>query len=288
MSSSTATLSFEFVDTLDGLKLALRDILNARQALDAATLNPHTPLLYVDVEGNDLCRHGSVSLVQLHVPRALKTFIIDIFTLGPSAFSTTVPATLADLTPSESSLANGEPFPGVNAAKGEGISLKAILESPHIIKCFFDVRNDADALYNLYGISMQSVADLQVLEVATRRGNKRLLNGLARAIRTDGALQPDVLAHWLDVKERGKALFASSPQTPLAVAPETPIEPVSSPTSPSVASKPPKPQPNFAIFDVRPLPRELLEYSVNVSAPVLTITQRPSLTRFIPILGYSE
>lgn len=272
MSSSALPLSFDFVDTLDGLKLALRDILDARQALDAATLNPHTPLLYVDVEGNDLCRHGSVSLVQLHVPKAAKTFIIDIFTLGPSAFSTTVPATLADMTASESSLSSGDPFPQVDAAKGEGISLKAILESEHIIKCFFDVRNDADALYNLYGISMQSVADLQVLEVATRRGNKRLLNGLARAIRTDGALKPEVLAQWLETKERGKALFSSPPPEPLAVAPEPLTELVSPPTSPSTTapSKPPKPQPNFAIFDVRPLPRELLEYSVNVSVSATT------------------
>ncbi|KAF8317622.1 hypothetical protein DL93DRAFT_513037 [Clavulina sp. PMI_390] len=269
------------VDTLDALSAALVDIVRAQRV----SANPAEPLLYVDIEGNDLCREGTVSLVQIHLPSIRKTLVIDITILGAAAFSHSIPLPREF----ESYASPSSPF-----SNDAPVSLKTILESPWILKCFFDVRNDADALYNIYRISMNSVVDLQILEVATRRGKKRLLNGLARAIRTDGGLDEVTLTQWLDVKMRGKALFGArdpvpppssplsprSPASPSSPLPSTttlrnpayypmPLTPPSSPetarsTTSSSAGSPVKEQsPNFAIFDVRPLSPELLEYSVN-------------------------
>jgi len=117
------TAPYTYVDTLEGVQDMLRQIEAAREELDATKINPHTPLLYVDIEGDDLCRYGSVSLIQMHIPTIKMTFIIDVFVLGADVFTTSI-----------------EP----------SITLKSVLESEDIIKCFFDVRNDSDALHNIY------------------------------------------------------------------------------------------------------------------------------------------
>ena len=255
-------LSYEFVDTVDGIKTTLRHILDARrEQLDDAKFDPHMPLLFVDAEGNNLCRYGTVSLLQIHVPQTEQTFIIDIFVFGAVAFSTTIPCFSYDLS-STSSPTTPLPFPDISS-EGDGISLRSILESPGIIKCFFDVRNDADALYNLHSISINCVVDLQILEVATRKGKRRLLNGLARAIRLDSSLEPEELARWLDIKEKGKAMFRATDSHVNAAGPNVPT----SSLSPSATSllAPSKDDADYAIFDARPLPEELLQYAINVS-----------------------
>ncbi|CAA7261157.1 unnamed protein product [Cyclocybe aegerita] len=71
---------------------------------------------------------------------------------------------------------------------------------------FYDVRNDADALYNLYQISLANICDLQLLEVAVRRSANlkvRLVSGLAKTIETYISTQ----AQWQRIKEEGVALF---------------------------------------------------------------------------------
>lgn len=70
-----------------------------------------------------------------------KTYLIDIYVLGARAFSTT---------------------------DASGNSMKSVLESDSIPKVFFDVRNDSDALYHHFNISLAGVVDLQVMEYATR------------------------------------------------------------------------------------------------------------------------
>jgi len=269
-------LSYEFVDTVDGIKTTLRHILDARrEQLDDAKFDPHMPLLFVDAEGNNLCRYGTVSLLQIHIPQSGRTFIIDIFVLGAVAFSTTIPCFSYDLSIT-SSPTTPLPFPDISS-EGDGISLQSILESPGIIKCFFDVRNDADALYNLHSISINCVVDLQILEVATRKGKRRLLNGLARAIRLDGSLEPEELARWLDIKEKGKAMFRATNSHVNAAGPNVPTS-----SSPSAASllAPSKDDADYAIFDARPLPEGLLQYAINdvIHLPRLWVIYDAKLT----------
>ncbi|KAJ3544667.1 hypothetical protein NMY22_g2702 [Coprinellus aureogranulatus] len=71
---------------------------------------------------------------------------------------------------------------------------------------FYDVRKDADALYNIYNIDMQNVLDVQITELAVRKSNRqfhRHLNGLAKAI--SSYLHPG--PEWMRVKERGQMLM---------------------------------------------------------------------------------
>ena len=75
-------------------------------------------------------------------------------------------------------------------------------------KVFFDVRNDADALYAHFNILLQGVHDIQLLEVATRSWAKDRVAGLRKCIRSDARLATEVRQDWEAVKERGKALFA--------------------------------------------------------------------------------
>lgn len=72
---------------------------------------------------------------------------------------------------------------------------------------FFDVRNDADALYAHFNISLQGVHDIQLLEVATRSWAKDRVVGLGKCIRFDARLTAEAQQDWEAMKKRGKALF---------------------------------------------------------------------------------
>lgn len=50
-------------------------------------------------------------------------------------------------------------------------SLRSIFESASIPKVFFDVRNDSNALFSHYQISLAGVVDLQVMEYGTRKSS---------------------------------------------------------------------------------------------------------------------
>lgn len=77
--------------------------------------------------------------------------LIDVLALGKEAFAT---------------------------ASNNGKTLKSILEDPNIPKCAWDVRNDADALWALYDVGLASVIDIQLLENASRVGDKTYICGL--------------------------------------------------------------------------------------------------------------
>ncbi|KAK5046728.1 hypothetical protein LTR84_007489 [Exophiala bonariae] len=133
------------------------------------------PSLYFDLEGIRLGRLGSISLVSLHVAPHSKTYIVDVNLLCGSAFST--------------------------LSTNKEWSLKTVLESQHIPKVFFDVRNDSDALYSHYQISINGVVDLQLLELATRKGSRNRVAGLAKCIQTDSSVSDDSKRAWRETKE---------------------------------------------------------------------------------------
>ena len=98
------------------------------------------PSLYLGLEGIRVVRHGSISIISLYVAPTKKIYLIDIHRLGGTAFSIT----------------------NSNAA-----SLKTILESSTIPKVIFDIRNDSDALFSHYQISVDGIKDLQLMELAS-------------------------------------------------------------------------------------------------------------------------
>ncbi|OKL55250.1 hypothetical protein UA08_09468 [Talaromyces atroroseus] len=149
------------------------------ETIDA--LATHPPSLYVDLEGVNLSRNGTISILQIYIMPCDTTYLIDVYVLKKDAFTYRTPL---------------------------GRNLKEIFETPSIPKVFFDVRNDSDALYSHFGIRLAGVQDLQLMELATRSFSKRRVNGLARCIEHDASMTTAEIREWSVAKEKGKNLFA--------------------------------------------------------------------------------
>lgn len=149
------------------------------QQLEGLPVNP--PSLYVDLEGVNLSRHGTISVIQIFVLPLNITYVIDVYRLEDKAFS-------------QPSLT--------------GCTLKEILESAFIPKVFFDVRSDSDALYSLFGINLAGVQDLQLMELATRDFSRKLVSSLAKCIERDAPMTSSEKIEWKVAKEKGRRLFS--------------------------------------------------------------------------------
>jgi exonuclease 3'-5' domain-containing protein 1 len=146
-----------------------------------ADLPSNPPSLYIDLEGVNLSRQGTVSILQVLVYPHNRTYLIDVHSLGSEAFS---------------------------RAGANGQTLKLVLESEAIPKVFFDVRNDSDALFSHFGICLAGVQDLQVMEFASRRVSARFVSGLSKCIERDLIMATTEKQTWLATKEKGLKLFA--------------------------------------------------------------------------------
>ena len=161
------------IDTTDALAKLMDKIAN---------LPTNPPSLYLDLEGVNLSRTGSVSILQLFVVPEGHVYLIDIHVLNSVAFTT---------------------------AGTAGKKFKHILEDPAIPKVFFDVRKDSDALHHHYGIALQGIEDIQLMENASRpSGRRRTVNGLARCIRDEAPLTFQQKQTWITIKEEGARMFA--------------------------------------------------------------------------------
>ncbi|KIL63466.1 hypothetical protein M378DRAFT_187038 [Amanita muscaria Koide BX008] len=179
-----------FVNTIDLLHSCLADIFPL-----PAPSKPH--YIAVDIEGVHLCRRGRICIVQLQSSHSRTAWLVDVTVLGAQAF---------------------------DEVDREGRSLRSILQRPDIQKWFYDVRNDSDALYNLYGIRLNNVYDLQLLELANRlsRGKyARFLTSLEKAIDQYLILDRD----WKSVKEQGVALFVPSKGGSYEILEKRPLDP---------------------------------------------------------------
>jgi exonuclease 3'-5' domain-containing protein 1 len=139
------------------------------------------PLIFIDLEGVNLSRDGVIAIMQILVPPNPVVHLIDIYTLGKEAFDTSGPGAQ---------------------------TLRGILESRDYPKVFFDVRNDSDAMYSHYQISLGGVIDLQLLEFASRSQKGRFIKGLAKCISEDGSLGWTAYQKWQRTKDEGQRLFA--------------------------------------------------------------------------------
>jgi exonuclease 3'-5' domain-containing protein 1 len=169
------------------------------------TLEKSSGSIYIDLEGVKLSRFGSISIIQILVPSCEQVFIVDIHTLGMTAFDT----------------------PGC-----EGKSLQDAFESDSIKKYLFDVRNDSDALYALFGVRLTNAVDIQLLELASREGPKYAVCGLAKCIEQERALPSLALSQWQSTKKEVVKMFD------------------------------PKFGGTYEVFNARPLPQILIEYCV--------------------------
>jgi exonuclease 3'-5' domain-containing protein 1 len=159
-------------------KRALKDMLLKMQDLPVKQ-----PSLFIDAEGNNLGRTGSLALLQILVAPLKCIFVVDIHVLKSAAFTT--------------------------CASDSTLTLKGILESDEIPKVIFDVRNDSDNLFAEYGICLGGVRDLQLMEYFSRpREPGFTLLGLAKCIEKHLHATPDVIEKWKSQKEKGKILFS--------------------------------------------------------------------------------
>lgn len=140
------------------------------------------PSLYVDLEGINVSRYGTISVLQLHVHPEDHTYLIDVHQFQERAFSTT--------------------------EKKSDRSLKAILEAKDILKVFFDVRNNANALFFLFQISLSGVIDIQLMELAKREYFQRYIYGLIGCIRWDAPMTMAERMRWTAARNEARRLFA--------------------------------------------------------------------------------
>ena len=149
-----------------------------------ASPEAYEPTMYIDLEGMDLCRDGSLSIFTLLINTGTSTnriYLIDVYSLGAEAFNTT-------------------------GFKNK--SLKDILQDEKIPTVFFDVRNDSDALFAHFDVALRGVEDIQLMESATRTTTRarKYLNGLAKCVESYG-LHGNDLTNWKLAKEKGERLF---------------------------------------------------------------------------------
>lgn len=151
---------------------------------------PYSPTMYIDLEGVKLSREGSISIFTLLIDTGIpvmRVCLIDVHTLRAQAFNTI-------------------------GAKGK--TFKDILQDEKIPKVFFDVRNDSDALFAHYGVGLQGVEDVQLMESATRKStaSRKFLSGLAKCVEENVPFSLDVSARasWKLAKERGERLFKAA------------------------------------------------------------------------------
>eukprot|EP00455_Lapot_gusevi_P045065 TRINITY_DN5726_c0_g1_i2.p1 TRINITY_DN5726_c0_g1~~TRINITY_DN5726_c0_g1_i2.p1 ORF type:complete len:323 (+),score=68.38 TRINITY_DN5726_c0_g1_i2:120-1088(+) len=104
----------------------------------------------VDCEGVGMDRRGKLCVVSVATTDA--RYVFDIVKLGEAAFS---------------------------------LGLRRLLESPKIVKLFFDCRRDSEALFHQYQVRLQNVLDCQMLELAWRHQHDvstRFLSGLSTCL----------------------------------------------------------------------------------------------------------
>jgi exonuclease 3'-5' domain-containing protein 1 len=172
LAQTTLQEAYELIDTVEAIPAVIENLMD----------QPTTPpSLYIDLEGVKLSRQGSISILQIHVAPQNKSYLIDIHILGSEAFNT---ASKLDHT------------------------LRSVLQSESIPKVFFDVRNDSDALFSHFEISLAGIVDLQVMEYATRTFRKKFVNGLSKCIENDLDLSYNQKLECQLVKEEGLKLFA--------------------------------------------------------------------------------
>jgi exonuclease 3'-5' domain-containing protein 1 len=184
-----------------GIETTVVDSVSLLQSvIDAVVQLPtYIPSLFMDLEGIQLGRHGSISIMSLYLRPKKRVYLIDIHRLGAEAFST------------------------VNSA---GKSLKFILESSVILKVLFDVRHDSDALFSHYGISVDGIRDVQLMELATRQGSKDFIAGLSKCVEKDSSISAAEKNAWELTKRNTRRLFDPAFGGRYDIFNERPIQPI--------------------------------------------------------------
>lgn len=123
---------------------------------------PASPLsIYIDIEGVNLCRFGSILIIQILALLLDKTYLVNVHILKDNAFTIV-----------------GE----------EGQIVKDVLESATIPKVFFDIRNNLDTLFSYFSVNLVYIQDIQLMQLVTQTYNRKYVSGLSKYIEKDIAI----------------------------------------------------------------------------------------------------
>ncbi|CAJ0555369.1 Ff.00g054340.m01.CDS01 [Fusarium sp. VM40] len=137
------------------------------------------PAIFIDIQGASNSDHGTISIMQIYDAVEHVAYLMDVSTLGERCF----------LTPAE-----------------HNCTLKDILENSNVRKAFFDVRNDSKALYTHYGIALEGIHDVQLMEVATRSHCREYVSGLSTCIMRNVTISAEDLFNWINIPRTGLGL----------------------------------------------------------------------------------
>ncbi|GKZ34900.1 hypothetical protein AbraIFM66950_005297 [Aspergillus brasiliensis] len=155
-----------------------------QSAIDAAITGsvPQTqtsiPSLFINTiqQTNPDNKYNPLSILTLYLPPKKTIYLIDIPKLGTESVSTVVTS--------------------------DGTSLKHVLESADILKVVFDARRASSVLFTLYGVSIDGIRDVQLMELGTRPGSKEFLAGLEGCVLKNGRTFSEVeIQAWNGVRK---------------------------------------------------------------------------------------
>jgi exonuclease 3'-5' domain-containing protein 1 len=79
LARSTIREAYELIDSAEAMSTVIANLIN---------LPTKPPSLYIDLEGVNLSRQGTISILQIHIAPQNKFYLIDIHKLGSQAFDT--------------------------------------------------------------------------------------------------------------------------------------------------------------------------------------------------------
>lgn len=151
----------QLIDTIEDVQAAVKHLKGCRR-------------IAVDLEGNDLGRDGTISILQISTYNK-KVFLFDITSLRHSAFDA---------------------------------GLRDLLTNEKVTKVFFDLRQDCDALYHHYEIMPTPVLDCQVALMNTPKlRESEYLTGYKKALAFSNLLSDEVSEEMQLIKEEGHDFF---------------------------------------------------------------------------------
>lgn len=157
------------------------------QLVDSLTKLPASEThLYVDCKSSRYDEAISILLLLVHPQNHV--YLIDLQSLGKTAFTL--------------------------MGRG-GETLRSILESATVRKVFFDVRRPSQLLYANFGVTLQGVFDIQLMEVASRSGPlldaRSVRKGIRFCIERDLLMAGPELQEWRSALHAAPTLTACSP-----------------------------------------------------------------------------
>ena len=176
------TVNPEIIDTLQAVVKLVDRLISIHEAR-VDTLD--SPVIHISLEGVNLCRNGTVSIITLLLhesPSSQQTYLIDVQRLGTQTFCT---------------------------AGANGKTLKHILQDEKIPKVFFDVRIDSAALFAHHNIALEGVQDLQLMDSAAREttSSREYLSWLAACVEHTNIISFYRYITWSRDREAGEQLF---------------------------------------------------------------------------------